>query len=64
MIHLAKDAQEDMLKLNQVYQLKEGFGTPDRYLRDNVYKVQLEDGRTVLSTTCVAYLCGTIKNID
>ena len=42
-LHLAKDAQEDMLGLNQVYQLKEGFGLPDRYIGGNVDKVRLED---------------------
>ena len=63
-LHLVKDAQEDMLKLNQVYQLKEGFGPPDRYLGVNIDKVQLEDGITVWSMTCVKYLCGTIKNVD
>ena len=26
MLHLAKDTQEDILKLNQVYRLKEGLG--------------------------------------
>ena len=49
--HLEKDAQEDLLKLNQVYRLKEGFGPPDRYLRGNVDKLQLEDGRTLWSMT-------------
>ena len=39
MLHLAKDAQEDMLQINQLYQLKEGFGPPDRYLRANLDKV-------------------------
>ena len=40
-IHLEKDAQEYMFKLNQVYQLKEGFGPPDRYIGDNIDKFQL-----------------------
>ena len=40
-LHLAKDAQEDMLKLHQAYWFKECFGPPDRYLRANVDKVQL-----------------------
>ena len=52
-LHLVIDAQEDMLKLNQVYLLKEGFGTPDRYLGANVNEVQLEYGRTVRCITCV-----------
>ena len=52
-LHLANNAQEDMLKLNQVYRLKEGFGTPDRYIGANVDKVQLEDRKTVWYMTCV-----------
>ena len=44
-LHLKKDAQEDMLKLNQGYQLKGGFGPPDRYLGANIDKFQLEDGK-------------------
>ena len=41
MLHLAKDAQEDMLRLNQVYRFKEGSGPPDRYIGANVDKFQL-----------------------
>ena len=63
MLHLANDAQEDMLKLNWVYQFKEGFGTPDRYLGANVDTFQLEDGRTVWCFTCVTYMCGAINKI-
>ena len=40
-LHLAKDTHEDMLKLNQFYLPREGFGPPDRYLGANVNKVQL-----------------------
>ena len=46
-LHLAKDAQEDMLKLNHIYSLKEIFVPPDRYLRSNIDEVQLEDERTI-----------------
>ena len=53
-----------MLKLNQVYQLKEGFGPIDRYLGANAHKVQLEDGITVLSMTCVECMRGAIKKVD
>ena len=53
-----------MLKLNQVYQFREGVGPSDRYLGHNVDKVQLEDGRTVCSMTCVEYMHGAIKNVD
>ena len=52
-LHLEKYAQEVKLKLNQVYRLKGGFGLPDRYLRSNINKVQLEYGRTFWSMTCV-----------
>ena len=62
-IHLARDAQEDILNLNQVYLLKEGFGPPDRYLGSNVDTVQLEYGRIFWYITCVEYLSGYIKNI-
>ena len=63
-LYLAKDAHEDMLKLNPVYQLKEGFGPPDSYIGANVDKFQFEDVRTVWSMTSVEYLCGDIKNVD
>ena len=46
-IHLEKDSQEDMLRLNQVYQLNEGLRSLDRYIDANVNKVQLEYGITV-----------------
>ena len=64
LLYLAKDSQEDTLKLNQVYQLKEGFGPTYRYLDSNVDKVQVENRRTVWSMTCVEYMCGAIKNVD
>ena len=50
-LQLAKDAQEDMLKLNQVSILKEGFGPPYIYIGTNADKLQLEDGRNVWSMT-------------
>ena len=40
-LHLAKDAQKDMLELNQVYILKEGLVPPDRYIGANLNKFQL-----------------------
>ena len=63
-LHLAKDVHEDMLKLNQFYQFKEGFGPPYRYLGDNINKFQFKDGRTVWSMTCGEYLQGDINNVD
>ena len=53
-----------MLKLNQVYQLREGVGPPDIYLGPNVDKVQLEDGRTVWYIAYIGYMRGAIKNVD
>ena len=44
--------------------MKEGFGPPDRYLGANVDEVQLEDGRTVWSMTCIEYMHRAIKNVD
>ena len=63
-IHLAKYVQEDMLKLNQVYSLKEGFGPPDTYLRANVKKVQLYYGITVWYMNSGEYMHGAMKNVD
>ena len=48
-IHLTNDAQDDILKLNQVNQLKEGFGPPDRYIGNNVDRLQLKERRNVWS---------------
>ena len=63
-LHLSKNAQEYMLKLNQGYRSKEGFGPIDIYLGANINKFQLEYGRTVWSMACIEYLRGDIKNID
>ena len=52
-IHLSKYAQEDVLNLKQIYLLKEGFGPSDRYIGANIYKVQLDYGRTVWYMTFV-----------
>ena len=52
-----------MLKLNQVYLLKEGFGPPYRYLGANIDKFKLEDGRTVWSMNFIEYMCGAIRNV-
>ena len=52
--------KKDMDALNVIYQLKEGFGPPHRYLGANIWKVQLKDGRFVWSTNCVAYLKSAI----
>ena len=62
-LHLAKDALEDILKLKHIYWLNGGFGPPDRYPRDNVNKFQLEDRRNFWSMICIEYLRGDIKNV-
>ena len=63
-INLAKDAQEDILRINQDNQLREGFGPSGRYLGANVDKFQLEDEISVWCMTYVEYLRGAIKNVD
>ena len=47
-----------------IYQLKEGFGPPDRYLDAKVEKLQLKDGRSVCSNNCIDYLKSAIENVD
>ena len=49
--------------LNMIYQLKEEFGPPDRYLGAHVVKVQLKDGKVVWSTNCVGHLNITIYKV-
>ena len=43
LIQIGFKTMEDMDKLNMTDWLKEGFGPPDRYLGENVEKVQLKD---------------------
>ena len=47
-LHLIKDAKEDILKLYQVCHLKEGFGPPNRYIRANVNKLQIRGWKNCL----------------
>ena len=63
-LHLAKDTQEDMWKLNQAYQLREGFGPPYIYLGADIDKVELQDGKMFWSMNCAEYLRGSIKKVD
>ena len=63
-LHIAEDPTLDMSSLNQIYRLKDGSGPLNRYLGSNVNKVQLEDGSTAWSFTCVDYLKGAIENVD
>ena len=47
-----------------IYRLKEGLGSPDRYLGGFFEKAQLKDGRVVGSKKFVDYLKSTIKDVD
>ena len=42
--------------------MREGFEPADNYLRANIDKFQLDNGRTFWSITCIEYMCGSIKN--
>ena len=63
-LHIHHDPKIDFTILNGHYQLKDGFGAPDRYLGANVEKVLLHDGSTAWSMTCVDYLKGAITNVN
>ena len=63
-LHVHHDPSFDMKRLSTFYRLKDGVGTPDRYLGANIEKVQLCNGKEVWSMTCVDYLKGAIKNVD
>ena len=63
--HLANDTKPVMNILNQAYRLKEwSVGNPDRYIGENIEKVQLEDERISWLTTCVIYLKGSTSNLN
>ena len=64
LLHICFKPKEDMDELNMIYWLKEEFGPPDRYLGENVEKVQLNDGQVAWSTNCVDYLNSAIENVD
>ena len=56
--------KEEMDALNMIYRLKEGFGTPGRYLGANFERVQLKYVQVVWSTNCVDYFKSEIENVD
>ena len=64
LLHIGFNPKEYMDELNMIYQLKDGFGPPDRYLNANVEKVQLKDGRVIWSTNCLNCLNSAIENVD
>ena len=63
-LHIGFNPKGYMYALNMIYQLKEGFGSPGRYLGANVEKLQLKGGQVVCSTNCVDYLKSATKNVD
>ena len=63
-MHIHHDPSIDMKLLSKFYRLKDGIGSPSRYLGANIDKVQLEDGRIVWSMTCVDYISGAIKSVN
>ena len=63
-LHIHFDPSLDMKRLNNIYRLKDGVGSPKRYLGANIDKVQLQDGRTSWSMSCTDYLRGAVKNVD
>ena len=56
LLHIGFNLKEDMDVLNMIYQLKGGFRSTDRYLGENVEKLQLKGGQVLWSTNCVDYL--------
>jgi len=55
-VHIAENPQRDMVKLGQIYCLKDGVGTPDRYLGGNIQRVQTSGGSVAWSLSCYDYL--------
>jgi len=62
-LHIAEDPEEDMAKLGQVYRLKDGVGTPDRYLGGNIERVQTSDGSVAWRLSCYDYLTNAIQQV-
>ena len=63
-LHIAEDPEEDMKKLAQVYRLKGGVGTLDRYLGGNMERVQTSDGSVAWSLSCYDYLINAIQEVE
>jgi len=63
-LHIAEDPEKDMRKLGQIYRLKDGVGTPDRYLGGNIERVQTSDGSVTWSISCYDYLNNAIRQIE
>ena len=63
-LHIYFNPKEDTDALNIIYRLNESFWPPDRYLVENVEKLQLKYGWVVGYTNCVGYLKIAIENVD
>ena len=62
-LHIAEDPEEDMKKLGQVYRLKDGVGTSDRYLGGNIERVHTTNGSMAWSLSCYDYLINAIQQV-
>ena len=64
-LQLHHDPDTFMNRLEEVYRLKDGsVGEPDRYLGDNIKKVQLYDGSVAWSMTSREYVTNAIQNLE
>ena len=63
-LHINHNPSIDLEALSGFYRLKDGAGALERYLDTNVDQIQLKDGSTAWSMTCVDYLKGAIKNAN
>ena len=63
-LHIAEDSEEDMKKFAQVYRLKGGVGTPDRYLGGNIERVQTSYGSVAWSLSCYDHLINAIQQVE
>ena len=63
-LHMGFKPKDDSYALNFISRLKQGFGTPDLYLGENIDKVHLEDGFIIWYTKCVDSLNISIDNFN
>ena len=60
-----KDMPVVIYSLASIYALKQGsMGPPDRYLGENIYRVQTNDGKVVWETHSEDYYKAAIENLD
>ena len=63
-LHVYHNPGIDMKLLIRFYRLKDGVGSPSRYLGANIEMVKSEDSREVWSMTCVDYIKSAIRNVN